>query len=104
MAASWGVDDHIFIDRGKLFCRILMLSGMITISDQYLTCYCERLLAIASLVNLIMPFFDDRLISHAIGYLFQHIRNQDAYVARKVGSPWRMAGSATMQAPMFLFP
>jgi hypothetical protein len=30
--------------------------------------------------------------------LFRHIRDQDAYVARNVGSPLQMAGAAMVQA------
>ncbi len=37
--------------------------------------------AIASLVNLVTPLFDDRFPSHAALNLFQHVRDPDACAA-----------------------
>ena len=52
--------------------------------------------AIASLVDLVTPLFDDRFPSHAALNLFRYVRDQDACAAK---CRFAMAGSATMYRP-----
>jgi len=61
-------------------------------------------LTITSLVNLVTPLFDDRLISHAALNLFQYIRDQDACTAK--GRLAMADGGVGYDASvlMFLFP
>ncbi len=45
------------------------------------------------------PFFNDRLISHTAGYLFQYIRDPDTCATKGRLAMGEKVGLATMQAP-----